>query len=101
MLDGLNHYENMSVIKLSIATVSDTTIASMDNRYAVTLQLEFFNEVDAASFQARQGAKPVDKRTWQTAVYVKDKDEFAEFVDWKGEDTQRQWDDYNAVLRNM
>ncbi|KAL3921033.1 MAG: hypothetical protein SGILL_002967 [Bacillariaceae sp.] len=101
MLDGLNHYENMSVIKLSISSVSDTTIATQDNRSSVTLQLEFFNKVDAAAFQARQGARQVDERTWQTTVYVKDKDEFAVFVDWKGDDTQRQWDDYNIELRDM
>mmetsp|Transcript_9267 Transcript_9267/g.17729 ORF Transcript_9267/g.17729 Transcript_9267/m.17729 type:complete len:125 (-) Transcript_9267:92-466(-) len=101
MLDGLDHYENMPVIKLSISSVTDETIATQDNRYSVTLQLEFFNEVDAAAFQARDGARQVDKRTWQTTVYVKNKDEFAAFVDWKGSDTQRQWDDYNAVLRDL
>lgn len=101
MLDGLNHHENMSVIKLSISSMSDTTVATQDNRYSITLQMEFFNEVDAAALQATQGARRVDDRTWQTTVYVKDKDEFAAFVDWKGKDTQRQWDAYNAVLRDM
>ena len=38
-LDGLNHHENMSVIKLSISSMSDTTIATQDNRYSVTLQM--------------------------------------------------------------
>ena len=101
MLDGINHSDNMSVIKLSISSASDTTFATQDNRYSVTLQMEFFNEVDAAALQPLQSAKRLDERTWQTTVYVKDKDEFAAFVDWKGKDTQRQWDDYNAVLRDM
>jgi hypothetical protein len=101
MLDGLNHYDEMSVVKLSILSVSGERIAAQDNRYAVTLQLEFFEQVDAAAFQAKPGAKRVNERTWQTVVHVQDKDKFAMYVDWKGKDTQSQWDAHEAFLRNI
>eukprot|EP00978_Attheya_sp_CCMP212_P047431 scaffold421366_cov58-Attheya_sp.AAC.1 len=100
MLDGINNWDNMSVVKLSVVSACDTTIAEQGNRYSVTLQLQFFNEVDAAGFQARCGATQVDKLSWQTIVHVEDKDKFAEFVEWKGNDTQRQWHQYNEVLGN-
>lgn len=101
MLDGLNNQDNMSFAKLSILSASDATIATMDNRYAVTLELRFFHTVDALAFQARTDANRRDDRTWETTVDVKDKDEFAGFDEWKGNDTQRQWDEYNSMLVNM
>jgi len=61
MLDGINNRDNMSVVKLSVVSASDTTTAAQGNRYSVTLQLQFFNEVDAAGFQARFGTTQVDK----------------------------------------
>ena len=83
MLDGLNNMDNMSVVKLSIYSASD--------------------EVDAQSFQAKPGATRDDTNAniWRTCVFVKDKGQFAEFVAFKGNETQRQWDRYNQVLRNM
>ena len=101
MLDGLNHYDEMSVVKISIDSMSDTTFAAYDDRYSVRLKLEFFTEIDAAAVQLRVGAMQLDKRTWETTVHVKDKQRFSEFVEWKGSDTQRQWDDYNRKLEAM
>eukprot|EP00543_Licmophora_paradoxa_P018113 CAMPEP_0202477432 /NCGR_PEP_ID=MMETSP1360-20130828/93940_1 /ASSEMBLY_ACC=CAM_ASM_000848 /TAXON_ID=515479 /ORGANISM="Licmophora paradoxa, Strain CCMP2313" /LENGTH=334 /DNA_ID=CAMNT_0049104677 /DNA_START=59 /DNA_END=1060 /DNA_ORIENTATION=+ len=91
MLDGLNHEDSMSVVKLSVTSTSEYRISTKDNRYAVVLQLEFFNQVDAAAFQPQTGASKIDDKTWRTTVYIKNKTEFTEFVRWKGEDTEEQW----------
>ena len=101
MLDGLNHADGMSVVKLSVASSSTLPVATVDNRFAVVVQLEFFNEVDAAAFQARQGARKINNNTWQTTVYVKDKTEFTKFVSWKGESTQKEWTDHERVLQQI
>jgi len=101
MLDGLNHADNMSVVKLSVTSLSDYTISSQDNRYAIVVKLEFFNSVDAAAFQPRVGATQIDNKTWQTTVYVKNKREFAEFVQWKGDDTEKQWTIYRRTLETI
>jgi len=101
MLDGLNHADNMSVVKLSVTSLSDCTISSQDNRYAIVVKLEFFNSVDAAAFQPRAGATKIDNTTWQTTVYVKNKAEFAEFVQWKGDDTEKQWTIYRRTLETI
>lgn len=98
MLDGLDHHDAMSVVKLSVVSMSDTAFAEYDNRYRVILKLEFFTEVDAAAVQWRTGAQKLDKLTWHTIVHVKDKEKFAAFVEWKGNDTQRQWDEYHRLL---
>ena len=101
MLDGLNHTDNMSVVKLSVTSMSDYTISSQDNRYAIVVKLEFFNSVDAAAFQPRVGATKIDNTTWQTTVYVKNKAEFVEFVQWKGDDTEKQWTIYRRTLETI
>ena len=92
----------MSVLKLSVVKSSDSRLAAKDNRFSVVLNLEFFNEVETAVFQPRpEGAKRIDKKNWQTTVYVKDKDEFAKFVEWKSQDTQEQWDRYAEVVERI
>eukprot|EP00977_Amphora_coffeiformis_P007510 scaffold1640_cov161-Amphora_coffeaeformis.AAC.33 len=101
MLDGLNHEDGMSVVKLSVASFSAYTISSKDNRYAIFLQLEFFNAVDAAAFQPREGATKIDNTTWQTTVFARDKTEFVEFVQWKGDETEKQWSLYRRTLERI
>jgi hypothetical protein len=101
MLDGLNNKDDMSVVKLSLVSASQNTIASKENRYAATVQLKFLHEADSQAFQATAGAQRVDKCTWRTIVHVRNAWEFAEFVKWKGQDTQSQWDAYNAAVSNM
>eukprot|EP00977_Amphora_coffeiformis_P010711 scaffold2510_cov169-Amphora_coffeaeformis.AAC.62 len=61
----------------------------------------FFHEIDAAGFQPKLDARKVNNFEWQMMVHVEDKEQFAEFVAWKGNETQRQWDQYNEVLANM
>ena len=102
MLDGLNNMDSMSVLKLSVVNASEYRVAEKDNRFRVTLQLEFYHELDAKSFQSHpEGAQRINEKTWHTTVYVQDKVEFSEFVAWKSNDTQEQWDRYAAVLEGM
>lgn len=102
MLDGLNNMDSMSVLKLSVVNTTECRIAEKDNRFGVTLQLEFYHELDANAFQPRpEGAKKINEKTWYTTVYVQDKVEFSEFVAWKSNDTQEQWDRYAAVLEGI
>mmetsp|Transcript_19548 Transcript_19548/g.42141 ORF Transcript_19548/g.42141 Transcript_19548/m.42141 type:complete len:345 (-) Transcript_19548:419-1453(-) len=102
MLDGLNNMDSMSVLKLSVVNASEYRLAEKDNRFRVTLQLEFYHELDAKAFQPRpEGARRINEKIWHTTVYVQDKVEFSEFVAWKSNDTQEQWDGYAAVLEGM
>lgn len=102
MLDGINNDDSMSVLKLSIFNTSECRLVEKDNRFAVILQLEFFHAVDAKAFRPRpEGARRINEKIWHTTVYVKDKCEFNEFVAWKSNNTQEQWDQYEAVLASM
>ena len=92
MLDGLNNRDNMSVVKLSVVSKSPRPIAAQDGRFSVTLRLYFFHDVDANSFQAKNGAGRSGTKQWETVVYVRDPTKFEEFVEWKGNDTQSHWD---------
>lgn len=92
MLDGLNNIDDMSVVKLSVVGTSVGPIVAKGNRFSVTLRLEFFHRVDADSFQARTDALRRVTKEWDTVVYVKDAARFREYVAWKGNDTQSQWD---------
>lgn len=101
MLDGVNNSDEMSVIKLSVIDTSEGPIVSQGNRFSATLRLDFFHQVDADSFQAKKGALRRGTKQWETVVYVKDAARFREFVAWKGNDTQAQWDRYNRKLESM
>lgn len=103
MLDGLNNADSMSVVKLDVVDASEFPYADHDDRFRVTLKLEFFHEVDARAFKPRPvGALRISSdKIWHTTVYVQDKVEFSKFVAWKSEDTQKQWDRYAAVLEGM
>lgn len=92
MLDGLNNRDNMSVVKLSVVSKSPRPIAAQDGRFSVTLRLYFFHDVDANSFQAKNGAGRSGTKQWETVVYGRDPTKFEEFVEWKGNDTQSHWD---------
>jgi hypothetical protein len=50
-------------------------------------------------FAAPVGAKEDDQaNTWETLVYVQDKILFPECVEWKYQDTKKQWEDHTAFL---
>mmetsp|Transcript_15048 Transcript_15048/g.22954 ORF Transcript_15048/g.22954 Transcript_15048/m.22954 type:complete len:162 (+) Transcript_15048:599-1084(+) len=94
-LDGPNNMDFMSVLKLSVVNSSEHRLAEKDNRFSVKLQLEFYHELDAMAFQPRPESA---QKIWHITVYVQDKVEFLDFVEWKSNDTQEQWDRYAAVL---
>lgn len=101
MLDGLNNNDDMSVVKLSVVGTPMGPIVAKGNRFAVNLRLEFFHQVDADSFQAKEGSVRRGKKDWETVVYVKDAARFREYVAWRGNDTQSQWDRYMRQLEMM
>jgi hypothetical protein len=91
MMDGLNTLEGIPLVAISVETASEHSSAAHDNRYAVTLQLEFYNETSALTFVPTAQAKKVDNTRWVTCVYVKDVSLFQECVAWKAKDTQAKW----------
>ena len=98
-LDGLNVKEGIPLVAISIKSASNHWVASHDNRYPVTLSIEFFYPDLAASFAAVDGArKGMDDSTWETLVYVQDKILFVECVQWKYLETKQQWQNHRAFL---
>jgi hypothetical protein len=99
MLDGLNTMEaSIPLLALSVRSTSEHRSAAHDNRYSVALGLEFFDKIDADSFQPRVGAKKIDSKTWETVVYVSDKKVFQDCVEWKGHDTREKWRRHREFL---
>ena len=72
--------------------------ADNDNRYAVTLAIEFKDVDIANNYQSPEGAKRLDDMSWEVTVYVIDKEIFKTCVDWKYGDTTKKWDAYNTEL---
>ena len=98
-LDGLNVEEGMPLAAISVKKASSGQIAAHDNRYSVTLLIEFFYPELAAVFAAPVGAGKGDQEnTWETVVYVQDRNVFAECVRWKFQDTMEQWQKHRAFL---
>jgi hypothetical protein len=98
MMDGMNTAERIPLVAISIKTASNERSAAHDNRYAVTLSLEFFNETSAMAFAATDQAKKVDKTRWETCVYVMDLALFKECVEWKAKDTAGKWQEHKDLL---
>lgn len=98
MLDGLNTEESIPLVALGVKSTSERRLAQNDNRYSVTMVLEFYEKVDAEAFQKREGAKRIDAKTWETVVFVSDKVLFEECVKWKGNNTREQWRQHRAFL---
>jgi hypothetical protein len=98
MLDGLNTEESIPLVALGVKSMSERRLAQNDNRYSVTMVLEFYEKVDAEAFQKREGAKRIDAKTWETVVFVSDKVLFEECVKWKGNNTREQWRQHRAFL---
>lgn len=100
MLDGLNTDERIPLLRVCLKKSSPHRHAEKDNRYAVTLGIEFKVETLAQNYQSPVGAKKVDDTNWEVTVYVKDKDVFADCVNWKYTDTTQKWELYNDELNN-
>ena len=86
---------------MSVKDASKDHSASHDIRYHVTLAIQFFYSELATSFATLVGAQKGDDdetHSWETVVYVKDKKLFSECVEWKFEDTMKQWQEHKAFL---
>jgi hypothetical protein len=98
-LDGLNVQEGIPLAAMSIKDAAKDRSTSHDNRYRVTLAIQFFYSDLAASFAAQLGAKNnIDQKTWETVVYVQDKNLFSECVKWKFQNTMEQWQKHRDFL---
>lgn len=98
LLDGLNTAEGIPLVTLSVKSTSNHRIASRDNRFSVTLNLEFFYKESAAAFAGNEGASKVDELNWETVIFVKDKVRFQACVEWKYTDTAKEWERHRRFL---
>ena len=91
--------EGMPIVAISVKTTSNYRSSAHDNRYCVTLLIEFFFSELATSFAAPEGAtKGNQENTWEMVVYVQNKNLFADCVGWKYQDTMKQWQAHRAFL---
>mmetsp|Transcript_33718 Transcript_33718/g.70103 ORF Transcript_33718/g.70103 Transcript_33718/m.70103 type:complete len:417 (-) Transcript_33718:69-1319(-) len=101
-LDGLNVEDGMPLAAISVKQVSSCRSATHDDRYSVTLSIQFFYPDLATSFAAPEGARMVtdddDACSWETVVFVKDKNLFLECIEWKFQDTTNQWQRHREFL---
>lgn len=98
MLDGIATREGVPLLRLSFFSASDHPIATQDNRYAVSLNIEFRDVASAQNYQAPDGAVQRDEVNWTTTVYVKNKTTFKTCLDWKENNTTKLWQAYDAEL---
>ena len=73
MMDGIATTEKIPTLRLSFISASDHTFAAHDNRYGVTVGIEFRDPASAGNYQAPNEAIQVDLLNWRTVVYVKNK----------------------------
>ena len=98
MLDGLHTDEKIPLLRLSFTSSSARRQADNDNRYAVTLGIEFKDEALARNYQCPEGGIQVDNKNWEVTVHVQNKEIFEECVNWKYEDTTKKWELYDGQL---
>jgi hypothetical protein len=97
LLDGINTEDKFPLLVLSFVSVSEARLAAKDNRYQVTLAIEFFDQKYLAAYQAPTGASLI-AGVWRTAVFVKDKAIFKKCIDWKEDDTRNKWKQHREWL---
>ena len=97
-LDGLNVAEGIPLVAISVKSSSPHCKAGYDNRYAVDLTLEFFYAELATAFAAKDGARKKNETTWETTVFVQDKDVFENCVAWNSENTVKAWNEHRTFL---
>jgi hypothetical protein len=97
LLDGLNTEDKIPLVVLSLKSVSEARLVAKDNRYQVTIAVEFFDQKYLAAYQAPTGASLV-AGLWQTSVFVKDKDIFKKCIGWKEADTRKKWKKHREWL---
>jgi hypothetical protein len=82
------------VIRLNYVTSEEEAI---DGRYCVTLEIQCL-EVDVAKLVEpllKEGSKKTDILTFQCKVWVRDKIEFIENINFKSKETLKKWDELN------
>lgn len=99
LMDGLNTDEGIPLVALSVKSISDCRLASRNDRFSATLNLEFFYKDSAATFAGNEGAVKVDEQNWVTTVFVRDKAKFQECVAWKYNDTKKSWDEHRRFMQ--
>eukprot|EP00978_Attheya_sp_CCMP212_P041497 scaffold238779_cov60-Attheya_sp.AAC.3 len=100
LLDGMNTEENIPLVVLSLVSVSEARLVAQDNRYQVTIAVEFCDQKYLSGYQAptETGASLLVAGLWQTCVFVKDKDIFKKRIGWKEADTRKKWKKHREWL---
>ena len=88
------------MVALSVKYAAEERNSSMDDRYAVTLQLDFYFKENAETFAKKPLSHKVSESQFETVVFVRNKVTFQECVAWKFNDTKKKWDDRRAFLES-
>ena len=94
MMDGLNTDNGVPTVAISVRSRKGTASPDHDDRFPITLLLNFRDDTHAALFQPNdnEGTKRIEgTNDWEVVVYVKDPKVFCSCVAWKLGDTRRQW----------
>jgi hypothetical protein len=62
--------------------------------------LEFYYTDLAENFAAKEGARKLSDKSWETVVCVHDWTMFQECIEWKWNDTQSKWRNHEAFLES-
>ena len=98
MMDGISTKESIPLLRLSFLKASQNRLAEFDNRFRVTVQVEFRHVANASLYRAPLGAVKLNETTWKTDVYVKDKQIFQECLEWKYNNTTKAWAAYDQEV---
>lgn len=100
MMDGIATTEKIPTLRLSFISASDHIFAAHDNRYGVTVGIEFRDPASAGNYQAPNGAIQEDQLNWRTVVYVKNKETFKTCLEWKHNSTTMVWNRIDQELNS-
>lgn len=100
MMDGIATTEKIPTLRLSFISASDHTLAVHDNRYEVSVGIEFRDAASASNYQPPTGAIKVDALNWRTVVYVKNKETFKTCLEWKHNSTTMVWNKIDQELNS-
>lgn len=102
-LDGLNMESSMPVIALRPDGVGDEIEENGQKRRKVTVSIECYDEDVAAIMNVRlkSGSKKLDSLTYSTEVYVTHPHTFNECLQWKYDQTKKQWQDIKDIWNEL
>lgn len=98
MMDGFSTTESIPLLRLSCVEASQNRFADFDGRFKVTVQIEFRHKTNETLYRPPTGAKKVNETTWETVVYVKDKEVFQSSLAWKYDNTTKAWTEYDHAI---